>query len=129
MSKRHALQWFLFAFTVILAQPLGNYGSGVNSAVSAKPLPQPSAMVAQATTPNKDRISPPPVDAVLANVRVKPASQPKSKRTVAPAAHRSSRKLVTNRRDESNRSLRGISHLIDTDRNTNVAPVNRLIDR
>ena len=128
MSKRHDLQWLsVFAFALTFAQPLGNYGSGFNSAVSAQPIAQ--ALVITSKVPKKERISPPPVDAVLANVRVKPAIQPRSRRTVAPAAHRSSREIVTNRRDDSDRSLRGISHLIDTERNTNVAPVNRLIGR
>jgi hypothetical protein len=129
---RQQLWLSTLALTVIFVRPFGNDGSGFHSSVSATPLPRSSVSTNQVTARvlSSERISPPPVDAVLANVRFKPGSQPKAKKTVVPAA-RSSRTLVTNRRDESNRSLRGISHLIDTQRspNVNVSPVNRLIDR
>jgi hypothetical protein len=136
MSQRHdspqetlrERQWFAtLAFTVIFIQSFSI--CGFNLAVSAKPLPRSSVSTNSVTSSSSlERISPPPVDAVLANVRSKPGSQSKVRKTVVPAA-RSNRTIVTNQHDDANRSLRGISHLIDTQRNTNVAPVNRLIDR
>ncbi|WP_309738570.1 hypothetical protein [Chamaesiphon sp. OTE_20_metabat_361] len=128
MSKRHARLWlFTLAFTVIFTQPFGKDGSGFQTSVAAKPLLQTAALGTQPPTnaPN-DRISPPPVDAVLANVRLKPGSQPKAKRTLSTGT---SRTIVTNRRNDNNPSLRGISHFIDTDRNANLTPVNRFIGR
>jgi hypothetical protein len=135
MSKRHdsprtqRSQWLWISvciFTTLCAAPLGK-GGGFGALVSAKPLPQSAVITSRANlkAPTKDRISPPPVDAVLANVRLKPSSPARVRRTVTASGNRSSR-AVENDRD---RSMRGISHLIDTKRNTNVAPVNRLIGR
>ncbi|WP_309738247.1 MULTISPECIES: hypothetical protein [unclassified Chamaesiphon] len=120
MFKRHARLWLsTLAFTLIVTQPFGKDGSGFQTSVAAKPLLQTAALGTQPPTKaTNDRISPPPVDAVLANVRLKSGSQPRAKRA-----------SVTNRRNDANRSLRGISHFIDPDRNANLTPVNRFIDR
>jgi hypothetical protein len=95
---------------------------GFSCSVLAKP--QSVSKVVSAKLPSKapvnNDISRPPVDAVLANVRLKPATT-KVVRTSPTKA---------NRPVSSARSLQGISHLTDaTDRNqTNVSPVNRLLD-
>ena len=126
---RQRLWLSTLAFTVILAQSFSNDGSGFYASVAAKPLLQTAALGTQPLTKvPTDRISPPPVDAVLANVRLMSGSQPRAKR--AAIAGRSNRPIVTNRRNNgANRSLRGISHFIDPDRNANLTPVNRFIDR
>ncbi|WP_157260049.1 hypothetical protein [Chamaesiphon minutus] len=69
--------------------------------------------------PTTNDISRPPVDAVLANVRLKPATAKVGRTNPAKA----------NRPASTTRSLQGISHLTDiTDRSTtNVSPVDRLI--
>jgi hypothetical protein len=70
-------------------------------------------------TPATKDVSRPPVDAVLANVRLKPATA-KVGRT---------NPVKANRPVSSAPSLQGISHLTDTidRRTTNVSPVDRLI--
>lgn len=94
---------------------------GFSDSVLAKP--QPVAKVVSTKLPTKSSttndISRSPVDAVLANVRLKPANT-KVGRT---------NPVKANRPVSNTRSLQGISHLTDTtDRNTiNVSPVDRLI--
>lgn len=101
--------------TVVLVDLLGT-SIGFSAAVSAKPRPSIPVVASQNT---KDRISPQPVDAVLANIRSKPSNQ--SKVGGATARQASTRQIKTDR------SFQGISHLIDTDRQTDVSPVDRLI--
>ncbi|WP_295621440.1 hypothetical protein [Chamaesiphon sp. GL140_3_metabinner_50] len=95
---------------------------GFSAAVSAKP--RPSAPVVTSQTP-KDRISPQPVEAVLANIQPKPSIRSKvlgaTSRSVVKSSQSSTRQVKTDR------FFQGISHLIDTDRQTDVSPVDRLI--
>ena len=126
LRERQRLWISVCVFTVLYALPLGE-GGGFGTPVSAKPLSQSTVITSRANlkVPPREQISPPPVDAVLANVRLKPSSPARVKRTVTATGNRSSR-AAQNDRD---RSVHGIAHLIDPERNTNVAPVNRLIGR
>lgn len=104
--------------------------------VSAKPQPRSKVIVtSQADNSDPvtdDSISPPPVEAVLARVKVKPAkvasSNARSIVKVAPTV----RLQKSGRHVSAARSLKGISNLIDSDRVTpkydNYSAVNRLID-
>jgi hypothetical protein len=108
----HQLCLSLLASTIAL---------GFSCSVLAKP--QSVAKVVSTKLPTKspisNDISRPPVDAVLANVRLKPANA-KVGRTNPVKANRPASKA---------RSLQGISHLTDTTdlSTTNVSPVDRLI--
>ncbi len=90
---------------------------GFSAAVSAKPRP-PAPVVTSQTT--KDRISPQPVDAVLANLQPKPSVRSK-------VGGATPRQVVKSSQVKTDRSFQGIAHLIDTDRQTDVSPVDRLI--
>jgi hypothetical protein len=96
--------------TVVLVDLLGT-SIGFSSAVSAKPRPSAPVVASQTT---KDRISPQPVEAVLANIQPKPSSRSISRQA------KQSRQVKADR-------FQGISHLIDPDRQTDVSPVDRLI--
>ncbi len=101
--------------TVVLVDLLGT-SLGFSAAVSAKPRPSAPVVTRQTT---KDRISPQPVEAVLANLQPKPSVRSK----VSGAAPRQ----AFTRQIKTDRFFQGISHLIDTDRQTDVSPVDRLI--
>jgi hypothetical protein len=108
----HRLCLSLLAATIAL---------GFGGSVLAKP--QSVAKVVSTKLPTRSAttndISRPPVDAVLANVRLKPATAKVGRKNP----------VKTNRPAPNARSLQGISHLTDnTDRPiTNVSPVDRLI--
>lgn len=104
-------------FTVVLVDLFGT-SIGFSSAVSAKPRPSAAVVTSQTT---KDRISPQPVEAVLANIQPKPSSRLKIGGAIPRPAVKQSSQVKTDR------SLQGIAHLIDTDRQTDVSPVDRLI--
>ncbi len=135
MSKWHyRLSMAISLSTVVLVDLLGT-SIGFSSAVWAKPRPSAPVVTSQLTnkaTAN-GRISPQPVDAVLANIQPKPANR-FSTREAAPTkiGGVSSRQVVKSsqaptRQVTTDRSFQGISHLIDTDRQTDVSPVDRLI--
>ena len=108
--------------TVVLVDLLGT-SVGFSSAVSAKPRPSASVFSSQTT---KDRISPQPVDAVLANLQPKPSSRSKIGGATLRQVAKPSSQAAT-RQAKTDRYFQGISHLIDTDRQTDVSPVDRLI--
>jgi hypothetical protein len=115
-----------------IAISLATVAFGFIAPAFAKPQPLASVVTSQPTdrsAPKKSNGSAIPLDAVLANVRVKPSS-PKIRRGVNhQPPTRSTR--VKNVETTTDRSLQGISHLTDPDRNaqkTNVSAVNRLIN-
>jgi hypothetical protein len=117
LSKAHyRLSVAISLFTVVLVDLLGTSVS-FSAPVSAKPRPSAPVVTSQAP---KDRISPQPVEAVLANLQPKPSNRAK-------VGGATSRQVVKSSQIKTDRSLQGISHLIDTDRQTDVSPVNRLI--
>ena len=92
----------------------------------AKPNPLASIITSQTTgkAPKTNSVSATPLDAVLANVRPKTSLPVKAKRGHQQASVRATQV-------KKDRSLQGISHLTDTDRNpqkVNVSAVDRLID-
>jgi hypothetical protein len=93
--------------------------------VFAKPQPQ-SKVIATSHLSKKvsilDEISPPPVEAILANLKFNPSLQAKSVRSGSPSSP------VTNNRDRANRFSQGISKFTNTNPSTNVSPVNHLIE-
>jgi hypothetical protein len=107
--------------------------------VLAKPQPRAKKVVVTSQIENKavvadDEISPPPVEAVLARVKLKSATPAKVVRTGTPTSSKvpSTVRAKNSGRHVSDRSLQGISNLIDNDRVTpkheNFSAVNRLID-
>lgn len=108
----HRLCLSLLASTIAL---------GFSCSVLAKP--QSVAKVVSTKLPTKspttNDISRPPVDAVLANVRLKPATAKVGRTNPA----------KVNRPVSSTPSLEGISHLTDTNdrNNASVSPVDRLL--
>jgi hypothetical protein len=137
MSKLHHRLWVAIsvsALAIVSSCP-----------VSAKPQPRAKAIVtSQAENPVSvadDEISPPPVEAILARVKVKPANQSKVVRsaTVSIVKARSIVKVTptvrvkkSGRHVSADRSLQGLSNLTNNDRVTpkydNYSAVNRLID-
>jgi hypothetical protein len=110
--------------TVVLVDLLGT-SIGFSSAVSAKPRPSAPVVTSQLTNKaTANGRSPQPVDAVLANVQSKPSTRSKisgAPRQVVKSSQAPTRQVTTDR------TFQGISHLIDTDRQTDVSPVDRLI--
>jgi hypothetical protein len=111
--------------TVVLVDLLGT-SVGFSSAVWAKPRPSAPVVTSQTT---KDGISPQPVEAVLANIQPKPSSRfSTGKATPTKIGGATPRQAVKqSSQAKTDRSLQGIAHLIDTDRQTDVSPVDRLI--
>ena len=114
---------------------------GFNSPVVAKPLTQSRlAIVSQANNTDINQISPPPIEAILANVRIKPALQPKIvklnqrqgiTKSVAKLT-RSKRSKIVVRPSYRNRPSSAATNLFNIDRvnsrNDNFTAVNRLIE-
>jgi hypothetical protein len=112
----HSSLWIAISVSTVTIGPI--------APAFANPQPLSSVISSQPTSQAPIRsISSTPLDAVLANVRSNPSLS-------TPVKRGKNRQTVTRskRVDNIDRSSRGISHLIDTDRNTNVSPVNRLID-
>jgi hypothetical protein len=136
MYKLHHHLWFAISVSTLAIVS--------TCPVLAKPQPR-SKVVVTSQIEHKapvadDEISPPPVEAVLARVKLKPATPAKVVRAATPSVN--SRSIVkvpptarvkhSGRHISADRSLQGISNLIDNDRVTpkheNFSAVNRLID-
>jgi hypothetical protein len=118
-----------------IALSLSTIAFGLISPALAQPDPLASVITSEPTdkTPKNNGVSATPLDAVLASVRAKTVPLTKVKRghdrqplARPPHAHNSAHQAAK----AKNRSLQGISHLTDTDRNSpkvNVSAVDRLI--
>ncbi|WP_309734156.1 hypothetical protein [Chamaesiphon sp. OTE_75_metabat_556] len=120
MYDRHQRLWSAISLSTIVF--------GLMAPALAKPNPLASVVTSQPTekTLKYHSVSATPLDAVLANIRPKALSPAKVKR-----GHQQANVRATQVRKPKDRSLQGISHLTDTDRNpqkVNVSAVDRLID-
>jgi hypothetical protein len=138
MSKLHHRLWVAISVSTLAI---------VSSCpVLAKPQPR-SQVIVTSQADNRasvtdEYISPPPIEAILARVKVKPANQVKKVIRAAKVSSVKSGSIVkakstvrvkhVGRHVSADRSLKGISNLIDSDRVTpkyeNYSAVNRLID-
>jgi hypothetical protein len=119
MYDRHQRLWSAISLSTIVF--------GLMAPALAKPRPLASVATSQPTekAPKHNSVSATPLDAVLANIHPKRLSPAKVKRGHQQAIVRAMQ--VYKPKD---RSLQGISHLTDTDRNfpkVNVSAVDRLI--
>jgi hypothetical protein len=108
-----------------IAISLSTIGCGFIAPALAQPHPLASVVTSQPTdkAPKNNSVSTTPLDAVLANVRPKIPLSTKAKRL----HHQANVRAAQVKKD---RSLQGISHLTDADRNApkvNVTAVDRLI--
>jgi hypothetical protein len=118
MYDRHQRLWSAISLSTIVF--------GLMAPALAKPNPLASVITSQPTekAPKHNGVSATPIDAVLASVRPKTLLPVKAKR----GHHQAN---VRAKQVKKDRSLQGISHLTDTDRNpqkVNVSAVDRLID-
>jgi hypothetical protein len=133
-NLHHRLWIAISCSTLVLVAPLSM------SIAASYPVPKPpSKVVSQLVNkaPTTDDISPPPVEAVLASVKLKSSAISKTGRNLSRqgANSRSISKVPrpslankTGRHISADRSLQGISNLTNIDRVNNVSAVNRLIE-
>ena len=134
-NLHHRLWIAISCSTLVLGELLS---MSIASSYPVFPKPQPK-VVSQLDNkaPAKNDISPPPVEAVLASVKIKSSALSKTGRTLSRqgANSRSISKVPrsglvnkTGRHISADRSLQGISNLTNTDRVNDVSAVNRLIE-
>jgi hypothetical protein len=116
MYDLHQRLWIAISLSTIVF--------GLGKPALAKPHPLASVVTSQPTdkAPKNNSVSTTPLDAVLANVRTKTSLPTKAKRV----HHQANVRAAQVKKD---RSLQGISHLTDADRNfpkVNVSAVDRL---
>jgi hypothetical protein len=120
MYDRHQRLWSAISLSTIVF--------GLMAPALAKPHPLASVVTIQPTdkAPKTNSVSATPLDAVLASIRPKTSPPTKVKR-----GHQQVNARAAQVNKPKDRSLQGISHLTDTDRNqqkVNVSAVDRLID-
>ncbi len=134
-NLHHRLWIAISCSTLVLVELLS---MSIASSYPVLPKPQ-SKVVSQIgnKAPATDDISPPPVEAVLASVKIKSSVLSKTGRTLSrqgansksiSTVSRSSLAKKTGRHISADRSLQGISNLTNIDRVNNVSAVNRLIE-
>jgi hypothetical protein len=102
--------------------------------VLAKPLARSKPMITSQVTTKAaatDSVSRQPIEAILANVKLNPSSQPKAGRVSSPPVA-ATRTIKATRRNSTDRSLQGVGTFTNSDRvqdrPNNFSPIDRWTD-